>query len=74
NLLGGDALVERSLKPEVMADAAHVILTRPSREFTGNFCIDDEVLESVGITDLSKYQVNPDVEPAPDFFVEPKAR
>ncbi|MEM9322701.1 MAG: NAD(P)-dependent oxidoreductase [Pseudomonadota bacterium] len=74
NLLGGDALVERSLKPEVMADAAHVILTRPSREFTGNFCIDDEVLESVGITDLSEYQVNPGVEPAPDFFVEPKAR
>lgn len=73
NLLGGDALVERSLKAKVMADAAHVILTRPSREFTGNFCIDDEVLESVGITDLSAYQVNPDVEPAPDFFVEPKA-
>ena len=73
NLLGGDALVERSLKPEVMADAAHVILTRPSREFTGNFCIDDEVLESVGITDLTPYKVNPDAEPAPDFFVEPRS-
>ena len=72
NLLGGDALVQRSLKPEIMADAAHVILTKPSREFTGNFCIDDEVLESVGITDLTPYKVNPELESAPDFFVEPR--
>lgn len=74
NLLGGDALVERSLKPEVMADAAHIILTKPSREFTGQFCIDDEVLESAGITDLTAYRVNPALEPAPDFFVEPRGK
>lgn len=74
NLLGGDDMVAHSLKPEVMADAAHVILTRPSREFTGNFCVDDEVLESVGITDLTPYRVVPENEPYPDFFVEPRAK
>ncbi|MEJ2603165.1 MAG: NAD(P)-dependent oxidoreductase [Gammaproteobacteria bacterium] len=73
NLLGGDDMVAHSLKPEVMADAAHVILTRPSREFTGNFCVDDEVLESAGITDLTAYRVVPDNEPYPDFFVDPRA-
>jgi citronellol/citronellal dehydrogenase len=74
NLLGGDDMVAHSLKPEVMADAAHVILTRPSREFTGNFCVDDEVLESVGVTDLTSYRVVPENEPYPDFFVEPRAK
>jgi citronellol/citronellal dehydrogenase len=72
NLLGGDELVRRSRKPEIMADAAHVILTKPSREFTGNFCIDDEVLESVGITVLDAYAVDPAAELAPDFFIEPR--
>ena len=72
NLLGGDELARRSRKPEIMGDAAHIILTKPSREFTCNFCIDDEVLESAGVTDLSVYAVDPTVELAPDFFVEPK--
>jgi citronellol/citronellal dehydrogenase len=72
NLLGGEELARRSRKPEIMGDAAHVILTRPSREFTGNFCIDDEVLESAGVTDLSGYAVDPSVELVPDFFVDPR--
>jgi len=72
NLLGGDELTRRSRKPEIMGDAAHVILTKPSREFTGNFCIDDEVLESAGVIDLSVYAVDPSAELAPDFFVEPR--
>ena len=72
NLLGGEELARRSRKPEIMGDAAHVILTRLSREFTGNFCIDDEVLESAGVTDLSGYAVDPSVELVPDFFVEPR--
>ncbi len=72
NLLGGDELAKRSRKPEIMGDAAHIILTKPSREFTGNYCIDDEVLESAGVTDLSVYAVDPSVELAPDFFVEPR--
>lgn len=72
NLLGGEQLVQRSRKPEIMADAAHVILTRPSREFSGNFCIDDEILESDGVTDLTDYAVDPSKELYPDFFVEPR--
>jgi citronellol/citronellal dehydrogenase len=72
NMLGGDDLMMHSRKPEIMADAAHAIVTKPSREFTGNFCIDDSVLEGEGISDLSAYSVNPDLPLAPDFFVEPK--
>src|SRR5204862_2829703 len=59
NLLGGDVVVRGSRKPEIMADAAYIILTRPSREFTGQFFMDDEVLASEGITDLDKYAVEP---------------
>ena len=44
NLLGGDEAMKRSRRPEIVADAAHAILVRPSREATGNFYIDDEVL------------------------------
>ena len=72
NLLGGDEISRRSRKPEIMADAAYLILTKPSREFTGNFCVDDDVLESAGITDLTSYAVDPDVELFADFFVDPK--
>jgi citronellol/citronellal dehydrogenase len=72
NMLGGDELTMHSRKPEIMADAAYAILKRPSRAFTGQFCIDDAVLEDEGITDLSGYAVNPDVRLAPDFFVEPR--
>ena len=72
NLLGGDDMVSRSRKPEIMADAAHVVLTRPSREVTGNFFVDDEVLESAGVTDLDQYAVTPGSPLMPDFFVEPR--
>src|SRR6516165_9163803 len=46
NLLGGDATIRGSRKPEIMGDAAHVILTSPSRERTGGYFIDDEVLRA----------------------------
>jgi citronellol/citronellal dehydrogenase len=69
NLLGGDDTIRASRKPEIMADAAYVILTRNSRECTGNFFVDDAVLASAGITDLSVYATTPGVEPLPDFFV-----
>ena len=55
NLLGGDEAMKRSRRPEIVADAAHAILTRPSREATGNFYIDDEVLAEEGVEDLSEY-------------------
>ncbi len=69
NLLGGDAMIRGSRKPEIMADAAHVIFSRPARECTGNFFIDDEVLASTGKTDLSEYAVDPTAQLFPDFFV-----
>ena len=54
-LIGGEGSSARSRDPTIMADAAHAILTRPSREATGHFYIDDEVLAAEGITDLSPY-------------------
>src|SRR5262245_32588415 len=69
NLLGGDALMKRSRTPDIMADAAHWILTQPSRSCSGNFFIDDDVLAKAGVKDLDKYAVTPGVELAPDFFV-----
>src|SRR5690349_22095784 len=69
NLLGGANMMKASRKPEIMADAAYVIFNRPAREFTGNFCIDDDVLASAGKTDLSEYAVDPTQKLMPDFFV-----
>lgn len=69
NLLGGDDTIKGSRKPEIMADAAYAILTKPSRSFTGNFCIDDEVLRAAGVTDFDKYQSVPGAELLPDFFL-----
>ncbi|MEC7519799.1 MAG: NAD(P)-dependent oxidoreductase [Myxococcota bacterium] len=69
NLLGGDEAMKGSRKPEIMADAAHVVLTRPSTEATGNFYIDDEVLTEAGVTDFDQYAVDPSAELIPDFFL-----
>ena len=52
-----------------MADAAHAILTRPSREATGKFYIDDEVLYDSGVRDFERYRVDPSVPLMSDFFV-----
>jgi len=57
--------------PEILADAAYVILNRPSKETTGNFFVDDEVLASAGITDLEKYSVVPGTKDfLLDFFLD----
>ena len=69
NLLGGDQIIQQSRTPEIMGDAAYYILRRNSKDCTGNFFIDDEVLDSEGFTDLSNYAINPDNELMPDFFV-----
>jgi citronellol/citronellal dehydrogenase len=58
NLLGGDALMKMSRTPEIVADAAFTILSKPSAECTGNFFIDEEVLGKEGITDFSKYAMD----------------
>jgi citronellol/citronellal dehydrogenase len=69
NILGGDAMMAGCRTTEIMADAAHVILTRPSTGATGQFFIDDEVLTAAGVTDLSKYAVTPGATLVPDLFV-----
>ena len=69
NLLGGDSLRRLARRPEIVADAAHAVLTRPARTCSGNFFIDDEVLREEGVTDLSRYAVTPGGELAPDLFV-----
>jgi len=53
----GEEVAQRSRKPEIMADAAHAILTKPSAEVTGNFFIDDEVLAAEGVTDFARYRL-----------------
>jgi citronellol/citronellal dehydrogenase len=70
-MLGGAAALSRCRKPEIMADAAYVMLTQDSHAYTGHFGVDDEVLASVGVTDFAKYRhegVRED-ELMPDFFV-----
>jgi citronellol/citronellal dehydrogenase len=69
NLLGGEAAMRGSRKPAIMGDAAHAILTKPSRELTGKFCIDDEVLIAEGKTDLSEYAMDPNAQLLPDYFI-----
>ncbi len=69
NLLGGEEVIRRSRKPEIMADAAHAVLTRPSRDCTGNFFIDEDVLTAAGITNFDQYAVTPGSELFPDLFL-----
>ena len=69
NSLGGDDVMNISRTTEIMGDAAYVILTKPSREFTGNFCIDDNLLAEYGVSDFSVYAKVPFNKLAPDFFV-----
>jgi citronellol/citronellal dehydrogenase len=69
NLLGGNAMMQRARKPEIVADAAYVIFSKPAREFTGRFLIDDNFLAENGIRDFDRYRVDPAQQLAPDFFV-----
>ncbi|MBI1383695.1 MAG: SDR family NAD(P)-dependent oxidoreductase [Rhizobiales bacterium] len=69
NIVGGDAVMRASRTPEIMADAAHAVLTKPSRTFTGQFVIDDTLLYEEGVRDFDKYRVDPTVDLQPDFFV-----
>ncbi|MGA9948272.1 MAG: NAD(P)-dependent oxidoreductase [Xanthobacteraceae bacterium] len=69
NLLGGAQMMQRGRKPEIVADAAYAVFAKPSREFTGNFLIDDNFLAENGITDFERYRVDPAQPLAQDFFV-----
>src|SRR5215207_1746472 len=69
----GAGLVEHSRKPAIMADAAYEILIKPASQFTGQFVIDDDVLEDAGVTDFSVYlNAGTEKDLALDFWVEPK--
>jgi citronellol/citronellal dehydrogenase len=59
-----------SRTPEIMADAAHVILTSPSRACTGRFFVDEEVLREAGVSDFTRYAVTPGAPLAADIFLD----
>jgi citronellol/citronellal dehydrogenase len=69
NLLGGDRAMRQSRKPAIMGDAAHVVLTSPSREFTGNFCLDEDVLRDNEVKDFAPYAYEPGNVLIPDLFL-----
>jgi citronellol/citronellal dehydrogenase len=71
NAAGGEETMARTRRPEIVADAAHVILARSARDCTGNFFIDDEVLAQEGINDLARYSSVAGAELIPDLYVEP---
>ncbi len=70
NLIGGDAMMKRSRKPSIMADAAHAVLVRDAQTCTGNFFVDEAVLREEGVTDFEGYAVDPSADLVPDFFLD----
>jgi len=69
NIVGGDEMMRRSRKPEIMADAAHAALTRLSSEATGRFYIDEDLLREEGVTDFDSYALDPTADLQPDLFL-----
>ena len=74
NLLGGDALMQASRTPDILADAAHMIFCKPSKSITGKFLIDDTFLYENGVRDFDQYRVDPSKALAPDFFVPDESK
>jgi citronellol/citronellal dehydrogenase len=70
NLLGGDEAMAASRKPQLYADAAHAVVTRPSRECTGNTLLCEDVLVEEGVTDFDVYAYAPGATPQVDLFVD----
>jgi citronellol/citronellal dehydrogenase len=70
NLLGGDEAMAASRRPELYADAAYAVVTRPSRECTGNAFLCEDVLAAEGVTDFDRYAVVPGATPQVDLFVD----
>jgi citronellol/citronellal dehydrogenase len=68
--LGGPEMLRRSRTPEIMADAAHVILGRPARAHSGQFFIDDQVLYDSGVRDFERYRVDPQATLLGDLFID----
>jgi citronellol/citronellal dehydrogenase len=70
NLLGGDETAKHGRTPEIVADAAHAIVTRPARECTGNFFLDEDVLRGEGVADFERYAVKSGEPLMRDLFVD----
>jgi len=70
NLPGGDQLIKMARKPAIMADAAQIVLNKNSKEYTGNFAIDEEILKASGIMDFTKYNSVEGIEPMNDLFID----
>jgi citronellol/citronellal dehydrogenase len=68
NIVGGDAIMQRSRTPEILSDAAYAIFNKP-KSFTGNFLIDDTFLAGEGVTDFDRYRADPSQPLQIDFFV-----
>jgi citronellol/citronellal dehydrogenase len=68
NLLGGDAMMRMSRKPEILADAAYAVFHKP-KDFTGRFLIDDTFLAAEGVTNFDQYRADPSQPLQIDFFV-----
>ena len=70
NLLGGDTAMARARRPELYADAAYAVITRPSRECTGNTLLCEDVLADEGVTDLDRYSYVPGADLQVDLYVD----
>jgi citronellol/citronellal dehydrogenase len=70
NLLGGDEAMARARKPEVYADAAYAVVTKPAREYTGQSLLCEDVLLDAGVTDLSVYDCVPGSDLGVDLWVD----
>ena len=73
NLLGGDAMMRMSRKPEILAEVAYRVFQKP-KSFTGNFLIDDTFLAGEGVTDFDQYRADPSQPLQADFFVPDRSR
>lgn len=70
NLLGGDIMIQRSRRPEIVADAAYYILSQDATKYTGNTFTDEEILKANGIHDFTHYAINPDKPLQKDIFLD----
>lgn len=70
NLLGGDEALKGCRLPDIVADAAYWILTQTAKDTTGNFFVDTEVLKKSGVTDFTKYAVDPTATLHKDYFLD----
>ena len=62
--------VDRCRTPEIVADAAHAIISAPSSQRSGEFLIDEDVLREAGVTDFDQYAIDPSKWPLPDYFLD----